>query len=621
MELEAFTDAQRRAITAGDGPLAVMAGPGCGKTTTLAGRIAYLVHERQVDPASILALSFTTEAARRLRREVARQLGGRADDVAVMTLHALGRKVIDTWAGRLGYDARPVVLPVSEAHALLASTAAAHGWNAESVSISELAAAVDRLRLAVDESARQGDPLTPLANAYEERLRRHGAVDFVSMLSLPLRLFREDQRPLRVLQDAYAWVIADEVQDMTPTQWELVHLLSAQQRNLLVAGDAAQGIYAWTGADIRLLLTFPQRYPEAEVVTLDQSHRATGHLVAVANAVGDLLEYRSPLTTSNPPGPLPKLLLAEDPDAEAEFVARQVRALLDRRLLPHPGEAAVLYRTRAQSDVLAAAFRSAGLPYTLRGQADLFGARSTRDVLGYLRLAVNPSDRAALARIVDRPPRGLQRLAAILVEEPATAPELPMRATELGPAVQAAVAALLATIYDLHAAAERGAAPAPLLDRALERSGYRAWLERHPDGTTRLRTLARLRVVAAATELSLAAWLEAVALGEDVTPLDEEATCLSSVHRSKGREWRATFTVGLEEGLIPHRRAATQRLEHADGEALEEELRVLYVALTRARERLYLSACQRRSQGGRIEWREPSRWLYALPPELLAPAA
>ena len=128
-------------------------------------------------------------------------------------------------------------------------------------------------------------------------------------------------------------------------------------------------------------------------------------------------------------------------------------------------------------------------------------------------------------------------------------------------------------------------------------------------------------MVAAATELSLAAWLEAVALGEDVTPLDEEATCLSSVHRSKGREWRATFTVGLEEGLIPHRRAATQRLEHADGEALEEELRVLYVALTRARERLYLSACQRRSQGGRVEWREPSRWLYALPPELLAPAA
>jgi DNA helicase-2/ATP-dependent DNA helicase PcrA len=231
---------------------------------------------------------------------------------------------------------------------------------------------------------------------------------------------------------------------------------------------------------------------------------------------------------------------------------------------------------------------------------------------------VNPADRAALVRIVDRPPRGLARLAAALLEEPASAVELPARAAEFGSAAQASAATLLATIDDLHVAAERGTGPAAMLDRALERTGYRAWLERHPDGPARLRTVARLRQLAARAELPLVEWLDAVALGDDPTPLDQEAVCLSSIHRSKGREWRATFAVGLEEGLIPHRRAAAEALvPDIDGDALDEELRVCYVALTRARERLFLSACQARTQGERIERRQPSRWLHALPPELL----
>ena len=348
--------------------MAVVAGPGTGKTTALAGRITHLVQQRGADPASILALSFTTEAARRLKREVARQLGERTEDVAVMTLHALGRKVIDTWAGRLGYDDRPAVLSLHEARELLASTAAARGWSAEAVSAAELAAAVDRCRLGVDEAARRDDPLALLADAYEERLRRHGAIDFVSMLSLPLRLFREHESALRLLQDAYTWVMSDEAQDLNPTQWALVELIAGRQRNLLVAGDATQGIFSWTGADIHLLLSFGERYPDAELVTLEQSHRSTGHLVALGNALSDLLGYRPPLWTDNPPGPLLRLLLAEDEDAEADFIVRQVGALLERGLLPHPGEAAVLYRTRIQADVLAAAFRSAGLPYALRAR-------------------------------------------------------------------------------------------------------------------------------------------------------------------------------------------------------------------------------------------------------------
>jgi len=614
-----FTAAQQQVITADDGAMAIIAGPGCGKTTTLAGRITHLVQVRGADPANILALSFTSEAARRLRREVAHQLGDRAQDVAILTLHALGRRVIDTWPGRLGYDDRPSVLPPAEANALLVSAATRLGWDSATLPLSELATAVDRCRLLADEQARRADPLTRLADAYEVRLRRHGAIDFVAMLALPLRLLRNDERVLRVLQDSYRWVLVDEGQDLDRTQWALIELLAARHGNLLVAGDAAQGIFTWRGADPRALLTFAERYPAAVVVTLDTCHRSTGRLVALGNALSDLLAYRPPLRTDNPPGPLPRLLLAEDEHAEAAFVANQIGALLDRGLLPHPGEAAVLFRTRGQADVLAAALRAVGVPYAMAGHADLFGARAVRDLLAYLRLAVNPADRSALVRIVDTPRRGLGRLGVTLLEEPATTAELPGRAADFGTAAVAAAAALMATVYELHADAQRGASAVALLDRALDRSGYQAWLERHPEGVDRLRTLARLRALAQRAELPLAEWLVALALGDELVPVADEVTHLSSVHQAKGKEWRTTFAVGVEEGLVPHYRAVSG--SDAGEAALEEELRVCYVALTRGRERLYVSACRERSRGSQTERRQPSRWLSALLPELLVRAA
>jgi DNA helicase-2/ATP-dependent DNA helicase PcrA len=317
---------------------------------------------------------------------------------------------------------------------------------------------------------------------------------------------------------------------------------------------------------------------------------------------------------------MPRLLMAEDEHTEAAFVAQQIGALLDRGLLPHPGEAAVLYRTRAQADVIAGALRSAGLPYSLHGHADLFGTRVVRDVVAYLRLGVNPADRAALARIVDAPRRGLARLAATLLEEPATTAELTSRAADFGPDAVSAAAGLMAAVYDLHAETGRGVTPVALLDRVLDRTGYRAWLEGRPDGTTRLRLLARLRVLCQYVDVPLSEWLDGAALGEDVAPADEEATRLSSVHVAKGREWRTTFVVGLEEGLVPHYRALAQANASPDDDALEEELRALNVALTRARERLFLSACLHRSRGQQTEPRQPSRWLHALPAELLVAA-
>ena len=615
--IDGFTPAQQKAITAGDGPLAIIAGPGCGKTTVLAARVAYLVHERGADPPSILVVTFTTEAARRLRHEVGRLLDSPATDLAIHTLHAFGRKVIDTWPGKFGFDHRPTVVHRDEARAVLCAAAAHLGWDMTSVSATELASAVDHCRLATDGVLEEADnPLPALAAAYEAQLRRRNVIDFPAMLSWPVRLLRQDAQVRQVLQSAFRWVLADETQDLGPSQLALLQILAAGHGNLMVAGDPSQAIFGWLGADARFLTEFPRLYPAATMVTLAHNHRSTAHLVELTNVLSDLLGDRAGLVTDNPPGPLPRLIGAEDSEAEAESVAHQIGALIDRGLLDHPGHAAVLYRTNAQADVLAAALRSAGVPYRMHAHADLFRERVVRDLLAYLRLAHNPADQAALARIADRPPRGLGRLSATLLAEPTSVAELLALASQFDPPVMAATAALTALIFDLHATASRGASPVAVLDRVLERSGYHAWLERRADGAAQLQVVSRLRSIVQRADVGLAEWLDALALGEEVDSADQdEATRLCTIHQSKGREWRAAFVVGLEEGLVPHQHALQ------DDAALDGELRLLYVALTRVRERLYASYCRERERGGKVELRRPSRWLYALPPKLLAPAA
>jgi DNA helicase-2/ATP-dependent DNA helicase PcrA len=313
---------------------------------------------------------------------------------------------------------------------------------------------------------------------------------------------------------------------------------------------------------------------------------------------------------------LARVIAMEDVQAEAEFVAQQIHALIERGLLEHPGHAAVLYRTNAQSDVLVAALRGAGVPYRMHAHADLFRERVVRDLLAYLRLARDPSDQPSLARIVDRPRRGLGGLSATLLAEPTTVPELTALAAQFEPQVALAAATFVAMIYQLHASAGRGVPPTRLLDEILDRSGYRDWLERRPDHATHLQTVSRLGALVQRTDVSLAEWLDALALGEEVDITgQEESVRLCTIHQSKGREWRTAFLTGVEEGLIPHQHSLQ------DDDAVQGELRLLYVAMTRVRERLFASYCRDRTKAGRLERRQPSRWLYALPPEFVAVSA
>ncbi len=608
-------------MLAGDGPLLVVAGPGSGKTTVLAARVAYLVTSRGIAPSSVLAVTFATKAARELRA----RLGGMLDElglaVDVSTFHAFGLRIVRQWSEELGFGPGPLAVYAREEALKLLQEAADHvGFDLERRPLSDLARHLDRVRLGDDAALTATDDLGPLVEAYEALLRRRGAVDYPAMLALPLRLFSARPAVLRLYQDSYRHVLADEFQDVSAAQYALLRSLAERHRNLVVVGDPRQTLYSWRGADVRFLRELERDFPEAQVLGLDQNFRSTGRIVDLANALGATLEYSRPLWTDNPEGEVTMLHVAEDERGEAAFVAAEIRRLYAERRIDHPGEAAVLYRTNQQTDELALALRAERLPYRVLGRNDLFSRGEVRDVIAYLRLAHNPSDGAALARTANVPPRRLGRLSERLKERPVPPEEFLTLARAHGPIAADSASSLLALIDELH---DRSLdlAPAEMLDLVLEESGYADWLAGQPDASARLAHLATLRALAEQAEGDLGAWLADLQLGEEVAPAPDDAAkvLLTTIHGAKGGEWRVVFVVGVEEGLLPHPRALL--LQGTESTGIQEELRVAYVAVTRPRERLYLTCCRTRRLGGRSELRRPSRFLRGLPAHLIARAA
>lgn len=615
LDLSRLSSAQRQAVLAGDGPLLILAGPGSGKTTLLAARIAYLVTARGVPPSSVLAITFATKASRELRERLGGLLGAAAGGVDVSTFHAFGLRVVRQWSGVLGWGPGPLaVYGDDEARRVLHDVAGDLGVDLERWPLRALAACLERYRLA-DEA----DPfaasaqLTTLAERYEQVLRYRGAVDYPAMLALPLRLFAARPEALRLFQDSYRHVLCDEFQDVCAPQYRLLRLLAERHRNLVAVGDPRQTLYGWRGADVRFLREFHRDFPEAQVLGLDQNFRATGRLVDLANVLAAPLPYGGRLWTDNPLGEPARLQVVPDEEAEAAFVAAEITRLGAAGQVEHPGEVAVLYRTNRQAHHVVLALRERRLPYRVRGGGDLFVRREVRDAVAYLRLAHNPADGAALARIANVPPRRLGRVTQALRAEPVAVHELPRLAGRYGSPAVAAAESLAAIIAELNARSAE-LAPAPLLDLALERSGYRAWLAEQPDGIARMAHLTSLRTLAADTYGGLDTWLAELHLGEDLGAADDnDRVLLTTIHGAKGGEWRRVFVLGVEEGLLPHARALLG--DAGERDCVEAERRVAYVAVTRPREGLYLLCCRTRRRGKHPEPRQPSRFLRGLPLE------
>jgi DNA helicase II / ATP-dependent DNA helicase PcrA len=652
--LDRLNPPQQDAVSHLTGPLLILAGAGSGKTRVLAHRVAYLV-ATSYKPWQILAVTFTNKAAGEMRERIAGLIGEEhARDAAIGTFHAICARILRRDGAAIGLERSFTIYDRADQVALTKSVLrrldldekrfAPNGMLAwigqRKDELADVATAKRQAANYYDETAAR------VYEAYQRQLAEDGAVDFDDLLMRTVFLFEQHPDVLARYQARWQQIMVDEYQDTNRAQYLICRHLAAKHRNLAVVGDDDQSIYSWRGADLRNILDFEADYPDTKVVKLEQNYRSTQTILDAAHAVVSRNAGRKDkrLWTDRGDGTQITLFDAYNEYEEAEFVARQVEKLVGgagrgsmSRLLTSRaddedgslryGDIAVTYRINAQSRVIEESFMRFGIPYQLVGGTRFYERREVKDALGYVRLARNSNDRVALNRIINVPARGI---GAKTVEELAAWSESrgvslweAVRAARENPNLAARARAQLAVFEELMSGLMAMVAtepPSAIFDAALERSGLQAAINDGTDeGEERWANVLELRGHAAefdeiAAPEGLARFLEEVALVSDQDELEDvpDRVTLITLHAAKGLEFPVVFIVGLEEGLLPHRRALEDERE------LEEERRLAYVGMTRAKDRLYLVHAHHRSTYGVGAQADPSRFLAELPEDLLA---
>jgi ATP-dependent DNA helicase UvrD/PcrA len=670
--LTGLNPVQHEAVVAPDGPILVVAGAGSGKTRVLTHRIAYLVATRRVSPFGVLAITFTNKAAGEMKERVGALVGPVAQRMWVSTFHSACSRILRREATLLGYRSSfsiydqadavrltdyvrrdlnldPKRFPARQLHARISALK------------NDLVGPADALERAVSPPEKR---IAQVYVEYQRRLADASAVDFDDLLLLVVRLFREHEDALARWRSRFRQVLVDEFQDTNGAQWELVRLLAEEHRNVMVVGDADQAIYRFRGADYRNLLRFEEAFPDSSIIVLEQNYRSTQRILDAANAVIANNAARRPkqLWTDQVAGELITRYHAEDEHDEAAFITREIGRLTEDE--GHRFEdVAVFYRTNAQSRVLEESLVRTGVPYRVIGGTKFYDRREVKDALAYLRALVNPDDEVSWKRIVNTPKRGVGDTSVAKVDTYAKSTGLQFREA-LREAAAAGVTGkalggirdLLDVMVQLEGVAAGGVAS--VLEAVLARTGYVAELEseRTIEAQGRIENLQELVGVASEfdeqlddgdiTALGALSAIAGVATADDeasppqiptglprvqaflegislVTDMDETAddeepdghdrstVTLMTLHAAKGLEFPIVFLTGLEDGVFPHARSL------GEPDELEEERRLCYVGITRARERLYLCHAWSRSLFGATDYYPPSRFLAEIPEELV----
>jgi DNA helicase-2/ATP-dependent DNA helicase PcrA len=628
--LEGLNEPQRRAVVHRGGPLLVVAGAGSGKTRVLTHRVAHLIATGDARPWEILAITFTNKAADEMRTRLIGLVGPVAERMWVSTFHAACVRILRAHADRLGYrssftiyddtDSRRLVeqilrdlnidakkIPARSVQAVIS------GAKAEMIEAPEFAASAQSVY-----ERRMADVYVE----YQQRLLAASAMDFDDLLLQTVKVMRGAPDVLESYQKRFRQVLVDEYQDTNRVQNELVMLLCAEHRNVCIVGDTDQSIYAFRGADIRNILEFEKAFPDAEIIPLEQNYRSTKTILDAANAVIVNNTSRVPkeLWTDGEVGEPVNRFRAEDEYDEAAWVAAEIGRLHHAEGLRY-GDVAVFYRTNAQSRALEEALARGTIAYKVVGGTRFYDRREVKDLLAYLRVLANPSDEISARRIVNVPRRGVgetsaDRLAAWARQRGRSFADSFDRVAEAGVTGRAAagLAALSGLLDDLRAESDAGAGPAALIEAVAQRTGYLAELEAQDtlEAAGRLENIAEL--VGAATEYdSLDEFLESVALVSDADEIedDDSRVSLMTLHTAKGLEFPAVFLIGMEDGVFPHLRSLDDPLQ------LEEERRLAYVGITRARRRLYVTHAWSRTLWGSTSHAIPSRFLSEIPAALV----
>ncbi|GGX67844.1 DNA helicase PcrA [Streptomyces minutiscleroticus] len=647
--LEGLNDNQRAAVVHAGSPLLIVAGAGSGKTRVLTHRIAYLLGQRGVHPGQVLAITFTNKAAGEMKERVEQLVGPRASAMWVMTFHSACVRILRRESKKLGFTSSFSIYDAADSKRLMALVCRDLDLDPKRFPPKSFSAKISNLKNELideeDFAARATDGFEKtLAQAYalyQSRLREANALDFDDLIMTTVNLLRAFPDVAEHYRRRFRHVLVDEYQDTNHAQYALVRELvgpsaeggGQEPAELCVVGDADQSIYAFRGATIRNILQFEEDYPDATTILLEQNYRSTQTILSAANAVIERNESRRPknLWTNAGAGAQITGYVADTEHDEAQFVADEIDRLTDAGEAK-AGDVAVFYRTNAQSRVFEEVFIRVGLPYKVVGGVRFYERKEVRDVLAYLRVLANPEDSVPLRRILNVPKRGIGERAEAMIDalaqrEKISFPQALRRVDEAyGMAARStnAVKRFNTLMEELRTIVESGAGPATVLEAVLERTGYLAELQAStdPQDETRIENLQELAAVALEFEqetgedtepAGLSDFLERVALvaDSDQIPDEEEdgsgVITLMTLHTAKGLEFPVVFLTGMEDGVFPHMRALGQTKE------LEEERRLAYVGITRARERLYLTRSTMRSAWGQPSYNPPSRFLEEIP--------
>ena len=634
--LDALNPVQREAVRCTDGPLLILSGAGSGKTRVIAHRIAYLVREKGVSASRIMALTFTNKAAGEMKERVEKLIGGAMLPMWVGTFHAICARILRREGHWIGYDRDFVIYDTSDQLTVIREAMS-------NLMISEDRLAPQSVRGRISHAKnRYADPEAFLSSGsgffsenvakiyrlYQQTLRGRNAMDFDDLLVNAVEVFQQHAGVLETYRDRFLHLLVDEYQDTNHLQYLLTKLLAAKHRNLCVVGDDDQSIYQWRGADITNILDFERDYPDARVIRLEQNYRSTQHILKAAAAVVKHNRSRKEknLWTENDEGkPIP-ILQGEDERDEARRILAAIRKerMEDQRTF---GDFALLYRTNAQSRALEDELRNAGIPYTIVGGLRFYERKEIKDILAYLKLVANPRDELSLRRIVNVPKRGIGDATILKLQDFAIANEVSlydaMDRAEENEAWSSALAKKLKAFHQrIEAFREQKdrLSVEQLAQEIVSAVGYMEDLQkdRSEESQTRVENVRELlsamqEFVERSEDPSLEAFLSEVSLITDIDAWDErqDAVTLMTLHSAKGLEFPVVFITGLEDGLFP--------IIRADGESdLEEERRLFYVGITRARQRLYLCYARQRRRWGSLGYgAEVSRFLHEIPKELV----
>lgn len=633
--IDVLNDKQKEAVLSTEGPCLVIAGAGSGKTKVLTHKIAYLMQEKNVKPWSILAITFTNKAANEMKERVENLIGDVAKDMWIGTFHSICVRILRRYIDRIGFTSSFIIFDSSDQRTLVKQCLKQLNVDDKMLNdravLSEISNAKnemlepDAYKLRTNNEIRK-ETIAKIYELYQKRLRENNAIDFDDIINYTIRILSENPDVLEYYSNKFEYVLVDEYQDTNKAQFTLVSILAARHGNITVVGDNDQGIYSFRGADITNILNFEKDFPGTKIIKLEQNYRCTQNILDAANAVikNNETKYEKKLWTENGKGGMITVFRGNDEYDEANFVVENINRLRREEYMTY-NDFAVLYRMNSQSRSIEDILRRENVPYKIIGGLKFYERKEIKDTIAYLRLIQNPSDNLSLTRIINEPKRGIGKTSLDNVQQIAVQSETSMydvikRADEFGlNRVFVNSREFVSQIEELRAKKDN-IKISDLIKETLNKTGYTKALEDEDttEAETRLENIEEFLTVAMEfeeqmAENSLEEFLEGITLSSDLDNADnqEDSVTLMTLHSAKGLEFPVVFLVGMEEGIFPGYKSIGEPKE------LEEERRLCYVGITRAKQNLFISCARQRTIFGSTSCNQVSRFVKEIPKELM----